>query len=304
MNMKSTVMVIGLLFAQTVFGQVPTPSQPSTPAPVPSSQEDVELDTILMQTTFLIEGPSAQRGLTSFGTAFIVALPIPNTTPPQGSVVLLTAGHVLNEIQGDFATIHLRRRINEATETWVQTPFPLRIRANGVPLWKSHPQADVAAMKIDIPVDPSIRPITPLMFIDDKQIMEIGIHPGDEVRCLGFPLGVASNDALFPILRSGKIASYPLTPTEQTKTFLFDFRVFKGNSGGPVFFVERNRPTIARLGQYTNYHIIMGLVTEEKLFTEATVGQYSQEIHETQLGLAVVVHASLIKQTIDMLSPP
>jgi hypothetical protein len=48
----------------------------------------------------------------------------------------------------------------------------------------------------------------------------------------------------------------------------------------------------------------MGLVTQEVLATDQSIGPYSQEIHQTQLGLAVVVHASLIKQTIEMLPPP
>jgi S1-C subfamily serine protease len=128
--------------------------------------------------------------------------------------------------------------------------------------------------------------------------------PGDEVRCLGFPLGIESNEAGFPVLRSGKIASYPLTPTEKTKSFLVDLRVFKGNSGGPVFFVENNRLVTSAIGRYQNLHFIIGLVSEEKLYTEAAIGPYSQELRQTQLGLAVVVHASIILQTIDLLPFP
>ena len=117
-------------------------------------------------------------------------------------------------------------------------------------------------------------------------------------------LGVSSNAARFPVLRSGRIASYPLLPTERTKTFLLDFRVFKGNSGGPVYFVERYRLQPGTLGGYTNYHFIMGLVSQEVLYTEQAFGPYSQESRQTQLGLASIVHASLIKQTIELLPPP
>jgi hypothetical protein len=155
-----------------------------------------------------------------------------------------------------------------------------------------------------MPTDTAIRPITPAMLADDKMLSDFDIHPGDEIKCLGFPLGVASNTAGFPILRSGMIASYPLTPTATMKTFLFDFRVFKGNSGGPVYYVEENRPIVHTLGGYQSFHFIIGLVSEESLFTEQSVSQYSQEIHQTQLGLAVVIHASLIKQTIEMLPSP
>ena len=113
-----------------------------------------------------------------------------------------------------------------------------------------------------------IKPITPLMFVDDAKLLEYKINPGDEVRCLGYPLGAQSNEAGFPILRSGKIASYPLTPTIKTKTFLVDLRIFKGNSGGPVFVVENNRPVPGTISGYQNFHFIIGLVSEEKLFNE------------------------------------
>ena len=159
-------------------------------------------------------------------------------------------------------------------------------------------------MYVEIPQEEVFTPITPLMFIDDTKLLEYGVNPGDEVRCLGYPMGLASNEAGFPVLRSGKIASYPLTPTEQTKTFLVDLRVFKGNSGGPVFFVERNRPIAKSLGSYQSFHFIMGLVSQETLYNETLLGQYSQESHQTQLGLAVVVHASLILQAIQMLPQP
>ena len=79
--------------------------------------------------------------------------------------------------------------------------------------WTRHPQADVAAMYIRLPVDvlPSILPTT--LLAEDEGLKAYGLHPGDELNCLGYPLGAESNPSGFPILRSGKIASYPLLPT-------------------------------------------------------------------------------------------
>ena len=159
-------------------------------------------------------------------------------------------------------------------------------------------------MYIAIPSDDIISLLGSGVLADDKMLTDYEIKPGDELRCLGYPLGVKSNGAGFPVLRSGRIASYPLLPTDKTKSFLLDLRAFKGNSGGPVFFVERYRLVPGKFGQYTNYHFIMGLVSQEVLFTEQSVGQYSQENRQTQLGLAIVIHASLIKKTIEMLPPP
>ena len=284
--------------------QAPTPEKPPAPVDPPASEqeEDIELNTVLMESTFMIQGQSTQGPV--LGTVFILARLMPNTTPPQGRYVLVTAAHVLEQMQGETALLNLRRKVDEKTNSWTRVPFPLQIRANGQPLWKRHPMADVAVMYVSFPSAATIKPVTPLMLADDKMLTEYGVKPGDELRCLGYPLGVVSNEAGFPVLRSGRIASYPLLPTDMTKTFLLDFRVFKGNSGGPVYFVERYRPDLKKFGGFTNYHFIMGVVSEETLYTEQSGGPYSQEIHQTQLGLATVVHASLIKQTIEMLPPP
>jgi S1-C subfamily serine protease len=296
----------GFLALLILFPTVLMAQQPPAANPPPSNEgEDVELNTALMESTFMIQGPTVQGPM--LGTVFVVGRPIPNSNPLRGVLVLVTAAHVLEQIQGDIAVLNLRKKVDEKTNSWVRVPLPLKIRANGKPLWTRHPEADVAVMYLSIPPDAPITPIvaiTPLMFADDEKLTNYEVKPGDELRCLGYPLGNASNDAWFPILRSGRIASYPLLPTDKTKTFLLDLRVFKGNSGGPVFFVERMRPMPHTLGGFTNYHFIMGLVSEEIVYPEQSGGQYSQEIHLTQLGLAKVVHASLVKQTIEMLPPP
>jgi S1-C subfamily serine protease len=304
---KVLLSLVVAFFGAAVFAQTPAPSAQSVPPnpPPPTVEEPIELDTVMMESTFMIEGP-APGGGNSFGTVFIIARPRPNTSPLQAFAVLVTAAHVLEGIQGDFATLHLRQKVDEKTNQWVQTPFQLRIRSNNQALWVRNPGADVAAMNVALPdtMLKQIKPITPLMFVDDEKLVEYKINPGDEVRCLGYPLGAQSNEAGFPVLRSGKIASYPLTPTDQTKTFLVDLRIFKGNSGGPVFVVENNRVVPTMIGAYQNLHFIIGLVSEEKLFSETAIGPYSQELHQTQLGLAIVVHASLIMQTIATLPFP
>lgn len=297
--------VIAFLFFASISAiaqQTPPPAQPPPTPPSPQESQDIELNTVLMESTFMIDGPSGP-GQTMIGTVFVMGIPLA-TQPTHARYVLVTAAHVLEGIQGDFATLHLRRKVDASTNVWAQVPFPLRIRANGQPIWKKNPDADVAALYIIMPTDAAIRPITPAMLADDKMLSDFDIHPGEEVKCLGFPLGVASNAAGFPILRSGMIASYPLVPTATTKTFMIDFRVFKGNSGGPVYYVENNRPIVHSIGGYQNFHFIIGLVSEEEIVTDTLVGPYSQEVHQTQLGLAIVVHASLIKQTLEMLPLP
>jgi hypothetical protein len=295
-----TILAIVVFAAANAFCQNQAPNQDKFPR---AGGEDIELNTVLMESTFRIEGKNAQ-GQPTMGTAFVMGRPFPNQTanqPPKGRYVLITAAHVLEEMQGDMAVLHLRRK-TDATN-WVRVPYPFSVRSNGQPLWIKHPSADVAVMYIRIPNDVSIPILSTDLLADDKTLTEFGIHPGDNLECLGYPFGMEANDIGFPILRSGKIASYPLLPTEQTKTFLLDFMVFKGNSGGPVYMVESTR-TYHNVTQMGTIHFIAGLVTQERSYNEQLVGQYSAELHQYQLGLAVVVHASLIKQAINMLPSP
>jgi len=290
---KNAVVLV-LLCAIRVSAQ--TPSPPTAP-PLPA--KDIELNTALMQTTFLIKGPNAQ-GQQTLGTVFIMGKPLPNQQG-RGAYVLITAAHVLSEIAGDTALVMLRV---EQSGKWVPFPLPIQIRMNGAPLWIKHPNADVAAMYIALPTEVALPLLSTDMLADDSLLAKFEIHPGDELECLGYPLGQAANDAGFPILRSGKIASYPLLPTASNPTFLYDFRVFQGNSGGPVYFVQSNRSyqSTVQLGQ--TIHLIVGLVSQESLMQQHTIGPYSDETHQLQLGLAIVVQAALIKQTIESLPAP
>jgi hypothetical protein len=115
------------------------------------------------------------------------------------------------------------------------------------------------------------------------------VGPGDELLSLGFPRGLSANRAGFPILRVGRIASYPLSPVEAFPTFLLDFTVFPGNSGGPVFWTPsaRKRP---------------GSTEPENAFI---AGLLSQEVRvgEDQLDIGVVTHAVFIREAIAQLDP-
>jgi hypothetical protein len=200
-----------LLFAVCAFGQQANPPQtappqaPPSPAPQPPKENaDIELNQILMESTFMIEGRSGQG--TSIGTVFTIGRMIPNTD--RARYVMVTAAHVLEEMQGDIAILHLRRKVDTKANEWVEAPVPIPIRTNNQPLWKRHPEADVAVMYINVPDEDAITVLPTTNLADDQMLTEYDVKPGDELRCLGYPLGVASNAARFPVLRSGRIASY------------------------------------------------------------------------------------------------
>jgi hypothetical protein len=266
----------------------------TTPDPAPAAEPKfMDLNTLLMETTFFVEGPSSkEEGKTSGGTVFVLGKPYDES----GMVhyVLVTATHVLNDIKGDVATLHFRQRKPDGT--YEVSPWPIVIRRANVDLFTRHPEVDVAAMHVRMPqAFTSLSVVSTAHLASDEQLEKYEIHPGDELFCLGFPL-FASGNYRFPILRSGKIASYPLVPTARNRAWLFDFRVFGGNSGGPVYFIDRNR----RYGNATvigeTIQLVIGLVTSQLLA--------APEFNNRELQLGAIVPAPMILETTNRLSKP
>jgi S1-C subfamily serine protease len=265
---------ISLAFARPVFAQ------------------DTDLATALMTSTVKIEAPG------SIGTGFLVGQALKGD-PSRAAYVLVTAAHVFGEAKADAATLYFRRKVGDGFE---RLPVSLAIRAGGKPLWVQHPMADVAAIRVKVPDTAQLTlPLSDLLATDDTW-RQLAIGPGEELLVLGFPFGAESSSAGFPILRSGRIASYPLLPAKDVKTFLMDFQVFPGNSGGPVFLISATRPGAngAPAGRLLS---VVGLVSQQQEVQERIESLSEVTVRKHTLGLAVVVHAAFIRETIDALPP-
>ena len=266
----------------TCQGQVP--AQPSVPG-------WNEINTVLMETTFMIVGPSARLGeenLSRCGTGFVLARSKGGTT----QLVLITAKHVFEDIRGDEAAVKIR--IQNSNGERVIKDATLAIRSGGKPLYTAHETQDVAA--IDFSPErgsmlDSTERLGTVFLVPDEYLESIELHPGDEMLTLGFPFCNSANDAGYPVLRSGKLASYPILPTRKFGKPLFDFRVYPGNSGGPVYFYYPNRMIRGDFKIATVYRGIFGLVTEK-------VGP--QQGSDPELG--IIVPAVFIREVIDKLS--
>ena len=260
--------------------------------------ENYNLSVALMRSTFLIYGDSGINGRVNLGTAFILGKPS-QKNKTISYYVLITAAHVLNDIKGEKAKLCLRRKKNNSYEKY---DYEITIRNGEKPIWKSLPNCDVAVMYVALPEDTDIELVSTDMLASDDTLKNLDIHPGDELFALGYPLGFY-NDFGFSVLRSGKIASYPLLPTKDTKTFLLDFKVFGGNSGGPVFFSQSNR-TIKNSFTLRYYNEILGLVSQQQTYTESVDTLYEKGTRTTYTDLAIIVHASFIRETITLLPEP
>jgi len=256
------------------------------------AKDNFELNTILMRSTFKIQG------INSTGTAFILGKPL-KKEPKRAYYVLITATHVLENMKGEKATLFLRKKTKKSFK---KISWSIPIRKQNKDIWVKHPEVDVSAMYVVLPenIDLALLPINILG--DDDIFDKFEIHPGDELFCLGFPFSAEANPAGFPILRSGKIASFPIIPAKETKYFLFDFEVFPGNSGGPVYFVQSGRTY--RGGMHTGtIQFIAGLVSQEHIITEKIKSIYEEQVKKHPLALARVIHASFIKEVIELLPP-
>jgi hypothetical protein len=222
------------------------------------------------------------------------------TNAGKRSYVLVTAGHVFNNMPGNEATVFFHRKESEGV--YKKVPVRLPIRRLGKALWARHPSADVAAIAVTPPADCRIPDLPLDVLATDDALKANGVHPGDTVCCLGYPHSFEVNDAGFPVLRSGAITSYPLWPTKVIKTFFVSANTFEGDSGGAVYLAESNR-TVPGKKQPQEARLILGLIVGQEFLDEETKMIYETSKIRHRLGLAIAVPASFIRETVDQVPP-
>jgi S1-C subfamily serine protease len=241
-----------------------------------------DLSVDLIQATVQLEQPLGD-GSRTVGTGFLIEDPTPDGRP---RTILVTAAHVFDKMPGVSAKIGYR--IQSADGVWRYDPHTLKIRDGDHQLWVKHPTRDVAAIEVEAPPEFAKAAIPLAWLAQDDTFNKYGLGPGDEMMALGFPRGLSANPAGFPILRSGRVASYPLAPASVFPTFLMDFSVFPGNSGGPVFMAEgaRRRPGST---ESQEVQFVAGMLTQQV------------ELTGERLEIGIVTHAKFIRETVAML---
>lgn len=249
----------------------------------------MDLSQELIQATVQLEQPLG-NGTRTVGTGFLISETAPDGQP---RTVLVTANHVFKGMPGQIARIGYR--IENPDGSWNYSPQPLRIRdEGGRELWTHHPSRDVAALAITAPPEFAKAAIPEKYLASDDTFTRYDVSAGDEMMALGFPRGLSANQAGFPILRSGRIASFPVAPAKMFPTFLLDFAVFPGNSGGPVFMndLAHRRPGVAENQPAEDVEFIAGLLTQQV------------ELNSERLEIGIVTHAKYIRETIALIDNP
>lgn len=246
-----------------------------------------DLSMELIHATVQLEQPLGD-GTRTVGTGFLIDAPTPDGHP---RTILVTANHVFMRMPGTDARIGYRILNSDGSWSYSPQTLPIRDKA-GSPLWTRHPSRDVAAISITAPPEFAKAAIPESYLAEDETFTKNDVGAGDEMMALGFPRGLAANQAGFPILRSGRVASYPVAPARIFPTFLLDFSVFPGNSGGPVFVTGENirRASTAAAAEPTGF--VAGLLTQQV------------ELNNERLEIGIVTHAKYIRETLMLIDDP
>jgi hypothetical protein len=201
---------------------------------------------------------------------------------------LLTAHHVLDRMQGDSCTLVSRRRHENGV--FQRHEIRLLIRREGKPLWKKHPAHDLAVLPLPDAMKVEALPLDSLA----SETLLADVHAGDAVQLAVFPERVEANNAGFPILRAGIIASYPVVPVKPHPVLLVDVTTWPGDSGGPVIHASLRSPSGGPL--------VVGVVRGMRNITETIKESrfVERRIHHP-LGISEVLHATMARA---MLSEP
>ncbi len=235
---------------------------------------DADLTLALIKATVQIDQPisDAKRMV---GTGFLVSVPAADGQPPQ--VVLVTAAHVFEKMPAP--EVRVGWRVQGAKGAWIYAPTNIVIRSKDGPIWYQHPDQDIAVIPVQVPDAIKDQVIPESALADDTTFVAQHVDPGDEMMTLGYPHGLSANVAGFPILRAGRLASYPTTPSAAYPTFLIDLTAVPGNSGGPVF--------VSAPGKGASF--VAGVLIKQV------------EDDNQRLELGVVTDAIYVRQTIDLM---
>jgi hypothetical protein len=220
------------------------------------AQSHVEFNTAMMDATIQIGGPSINAGKETCGSGFFIG--VESTPAPEPQYLFVTAAHVLERIAGDNARFAMRvKRDGQIVRTVVTVP----IRKSGIRLYAKHPNADVSVMRVTLPNNNAHAMVSWPQLAGDEVFTELGIHPGDEMFSVGYPLCTMANPQGYPMLRRGVVATPIQVPGVVLTGFYLDAPTFEGNSGGPVYFNYSDR-MIGGVSSKAVHRYIAGVVSQ------------------------------------------
>jgi hypothetical protein len=144
-----------------------------------------------------------------------------------------------------------------------------------------HPQHDIAAFALHLPAELSGR-ADMRSFLNHRTLARDGryLRSGVEVTFLGYPEVLPGTEGAFPVLRSGRVASYPVGTPQAHGRFLINSDVYPGDSGAPVFITGGD-----------NHPRLVGMISQR-------IGLEARNFSH----LAVAVDADVIRETLALVT--
>ena len=248
---------------------------------------DVEFNTVMMDATIQIGGPSNAAGKETCGSGFFIGGQTQQTSETS-QYTLVTAAHVFDRIAGDDAQFAIRLKRDGKI---VRSVLTVPIRQSSIRLYAKHPDADVAVMRVTLPKNHAHAMVNWPALATDDVFAKLGIHPGDEMFTVGYPLCTMANPQGYPMLRRGAVATPIHVPGSVLTSFYLDVPTYEGNSGGPVYFEYSDR--------------MIGGVSSKGDVHRYIAGVVSQRMYRSNdpLLMAGVVPAKFIAEAVKLLPP-
>ena len=202
-----------------------------------------------------------------------------SSSPGGVTPVVVTSLHVLKTIGSNPLVIGTRIPTEEG-EPQIAV-IRIRPRRSSGPFYVRHPTEDIGAFELKVPTEAAGVVRTPSFLREDAvRLGSARLHAGDEVSFLGFPDVIPLTSDVFPILRTGRIASYPTAASHSKHKLIINADVYPGDSGAPVFTSGRGgRPKLVGM-------IVQRIGRDPRTFAH----------------FAIAVDAAAIRETLELLS--
>lgn len=214
------------------------------------------------------------------GTAFFVRLD-GDAEPPK--IVAVTAAHAFEKMPGKSCRLFLRQPDGE--QGYRRKSVEVPIRDGKKTLWTRHPKQDVAVLPVALPEEVDATSFALEQIADAEGPAQFTVGAVVWIAC--FPAAAASNDAGWPILRSGTVATYPVRPVDKQPKFMVDATAFGGDSGAPVVLIVDGRP------------IVVGAVHGMLRQTNRTTSPFEETVRHMPMDLSIITQAAFVRETID-----
>lgn len=223
------------------------------------------------------------NGKTS-GTSFLIWAPEAPEDTSSPVALLITAAHVFGEMPESACTVILRRQQEDGT--YERQEAQVALRDGDQQLWVRHEEVDIAVVRFELPEDTAARPLAYEQLADASWSDQRRLQAGSDVLIPGYPAQLESNDAGWPVLRRGSVATHPLVPADSTPRMLVNATTFGGDSGAPVILVVNDQP------------VVVGLVSGMIRQTNRANTPFEERVTHMPVALAITVQAPFIRTTV------